>query len=127
MQEQTDPRKLLAIFVDVDTDIKGRISPFVSALGTAMPSDPQSVAARDRGRDEFFGAVVDRLNAIGALRVTPSRAMDIIRAVNTLEAYTDLTHRRGWAVADWKQWLTGLLEEQLLSPAPSGLPTATPA
>ena len=116
MQQKTDPRKLLAIFVEVDTDIKSRISPFVSALGPAFPSDPTSVAARDRGRDEFFGLFVNRLDALGALRdgVTPSRAIDIIRVVNTTEAYADLTTRRGWTVANWKDWLTDLLSGQLL-------------
>jgi AcrR family transcriptional regulator len=116
MQQETDPRKLLAIFIEVDTDIKSRISPFVSALGPAFPSDATSVASRDRGRDEFFGFVVGRLDAIGALRdgMTPSHAMDIIRVVNTTEAYADLTTRRGWTVADWKEWLTNLLSGQLL-------------
>jgi hypothetical protein len=74
------------------------------------------VAARDRGRDEFFGLFVNRLDALGALRdgVTPSRAIDIIRVVNTTEAYADLTTRRGWTVANWKDWLTDLLSGQLL-------------
>jgi hypothetical protein len=117
MQQETDPRKLLAIFVEVDTDIKSRISPFVSALGPAFPSDPTSLAARDRGRDEFFGFVVGRLEAIGALRdgMTRMRAMDIIRVVNTTEAYADLTTRRGWTVTDWKGWLTDLLSGQLIA------------
>ena len=116
MQRETDPGKLLAIFVEVDADIKSRISPFVSALGPAFPSDPASVGARDRGRDEFFAFVVSRLEAIGALRdgMTPARAIDIIRVVNTTEAYADLTTRRGWTVADWKDWLTDLLSGQLL-------------
>ena len=117
MQQETDPRKLLEIFVEVDTDIKSRISPFVAALGPAFPSDPTSVAARDRGRDEFFGFVVGRLEAIGALRdgMTRMRAMDIIRVVNTTEAYADLTTRRGWTVTDWKDWLTDLLSGQLIA------------
>ena len=116
MQQETDPRKLLALFVEVDTDIKSRISPFAVALGSALASDPQSVAARDRGRDEFFGVVIDRLETLGALRdgVTPSRAMDVIRVINTTDAYADLTTRRGWTVAEWKQWLTDLLSGQLL-------------
>jgi len=118
VQQETDPRKLLATFVEVDADIKSRISPFVSALGPAFPSDPTSVAARDRGRDEFFSFFVGRLEAMGALRdgMTPSHAMDIIRVVNTTEAYADLTTRRGWTVAEWKEWLTNLLSGQLLRP-----------
>ena len=39
------------------------------------------------------------------------------RVINTTEAYADLTTRRGWTFADWKEWLTGLLEEQLLAPS----------
>ena len=117
MQRETDPKKLLALFVEVSTDIVSRISPFVAAVGPALPGDPQSVAARDRGRDEFFGVVIHRLAALRALRdgLTLSRALDIIRVVNTVEAYTDLTTRRGWKVAEWKQWLTDLLCVQLLA------------
>jgi len=117
MQQETDPRQLIALFVDVDEDIKSRISPFTIALGAAFPRDPQSVAARDRGRDEFFGIVVNRLEALGALRdgVSPARAMDIIRVTNTVTAYADLTTRRGWTVAEWKAWMTDLLCSQLLA------------
>jgi AcrR family transcriptional regulator len=117
MQRETDPKQVLALFVEVSTDIVSRISPFVAAVGPALPSDPQSVAARDRGRDEFFGVVIARLAELRALRdgLTPARAIDIIRVVNTVEAYADLTTRRGWTVAEWKQWLTNLLRVQLLA------------
>ena len=117
MQRETDPQKLLTLFVEVSTDIQSRISPFVAAVGPALPIDPQSVAARDRGRDEFFSIVIDRLEALGALRagLTPSRALDIIRVVNTIEAFADLTTRRGWTLTEWKQWLTDLLSVQLLA------------
>ena len=117
MERETDPKRLLALFVEVSTDIVSRISPFVAAVGPALPSDPESVAARDRGRDEFFGVVINRLAALRSLRdgLTPSRGVDIIRAVNTVEAYADLTTRRGWTVVEWKQWLTDLLCMQLLA------------
>jgi AcrR family transcriptional regulator len=117
IQHETDPHQLLALFVEVGTDIQSRIGPFVAALGPNLPSDPQSVEARDRGRDEFFGTVVDRLETLGALRagLSPSRALDIIRVLNTVEAYADLTARRGWTVAEWKHWLTDLLSVQLLA------------
>jgi AcrR family transcriptional regulator len=117
MQQETDPRRLVALFVEATADVLSRISPFVAALGPALPSDPQSVAARDRGRDEFFGIVIDRLAALRSLRegLTPSRGLDIIRVVNTVEAYADLTTHRGWTVVEWKQWLTNLLCVQLLA------------
>ena len=117
MHQETDPQRLVALFVEATADVLSRISPFVAAVGPALPSDPESVAARDRGRDEFFGVVIDRLAALRSLRegLTPSRGVDIIRAVNTVEAYADLTTRRGWTVVEWKQWLTDLLSMQLLA------------
>ena len=117
MHQETDPQKLVALFVEATADVLSRISPFVAAVGPALPSDPESVAARDRGRDEFFGVVIDRLAALRSLRngLTPSRGVDIIRAVNTVDAYADLTTRRGWTVVEWKQWLTDLLCMQLLA------------
>ena len=65
-----------------------------------------------------FGGHFHNDNAIGALRdgMTPSHAMDIIRVVNTTEAYADLTTRRGWTVAEWKEWLTNLLSGLLRVP-----------
>ncbi|HEV2036055.1 MAG TPA: helix-turn-helix domain-containing protein [Candidatus Dormibacteraeota bacterium] len=123
MQHETDPQKLVALFVEATADVLSRISPFVIAVGPALPSDPQSVAARDRGRDEFFRVVIDRLAALRSLRdgLTPSRGVDIIRVVNTVEAYADLTTHRGWTVVEWKQWLTNLLCEQLLADSYPGV------
>jgi AcrR family transcriptional regulator len=117
MQQETDPRRLVALFVETTADVLSRISPFVAALGPALPSDPHSIAARDRGRDEFFGVLIDRLSALRSLRegLTPSRGLDIIRVVNTVEAYADLTTRRGWTVVEWKEWLTNVLCMQLLA------------
>lgn len=116
MAAETDPRRVIDLFVDVDTDIKGRLSPLVAALGAALPADPSSIADRERGRDAFFGTLIDRLDELGALRteLIPSRALDILRVVNTLEAYADLTGRRGWSTDEWKAWLTDTLRSQLL-------------
>lgn len=117
MAAETDPHRLIELFVDVDTDIKGRLSPLVAALGAALPADPSSIADRERGRDAFFGALVDRLAALGLLRpdLTPTRALDIVRVVNTLDAYAELTARRGWSTNEWKAWLTDTLRSQLLA------------
>jgi hypothetical protein len=54
--------------------------------------------------------------SMGAIRpgLSATRAIDIIRVVDTLDAYRDLTERRGWTDAMWKRWLTDLLANQLL-------------
>jgi AcrR family transcriptional regulator len=121
MLRSPNPREVLQAFVEGDAEIKSHLAAFVRALGGDVPTDPESLAAQDRGRDEFFGAVVDRLVSMGDLRrgLSATRAVDIIRAVNSLQAYRDLTERRGWTVAEWKGWLTRLLADQLLSPGAS--------
>jgi len=111
-----NPREVVQAFVEGDSEIKSHLAPFARALGADVRMDPESLAAQDRGRDEFFSSVVDRLMSMGALRpgLSATRALDIIRVVNTLEAYRDLTERRGWTEALWKRWLTDLLADQLL-------------
>ena len=110
------PREVVQAFVEGDTEIKSHLAPFSRALGADVRMDPETLAAQDRGRDEFFSAVVDRLMSMGALRpgLSATRALDISRVVNTLDAYRDLTERRGWTDALWKRWLTDLLADQLL-------------
>jgi AcrR family transcriptional regulator len=116
LRSETDPRKLLALFVDVDSQIKARVSPFIARLGAALPNDPEQAAVRDARRDIFFGTLIDRLHQLGALRkgLSRDRALDILRVVNSLEAYVELTERRGWSDEEWQAWLRRVLREELL-------------
>jgi AcrR family transcriptional regulator len=118
-REERDPEHLLDLFVDVSIDITGRIAAFVQAVGGALPNDAATVAERERGQDDFFGMVVDRLDALSALRngLTATRALDILRALDTVETYVDLVQRRGWTRDEYRAWLRDLLRHQLLSPA----------
>src|SRR5260370_24907003 len=104
LRSETDPRKLLDLFVEVDSQIKRRVSPFIARLGTTLSNDISQAAGRDARRDVFFGTVIDRLHRLGALRLglSQDRALDILRVVNSLEAYVALTERRGWSGAAWR-------------------------
>ena len=115
LRSETDPRKLLDLFVDVDSQIKARVSPFIARLGSALPNDT-SQAFRDARRDVFFGTVIDRLHQLGALRsgLSRDRALDILRVVDSLEAYVELTQRRGWSSEEWRAWLGRVLRAELL-------------
>lgn len=116
LRSETDPRQLLDLFIEVDTQIKGRVSPFVARLGAALPRDPTDAMSGNNRRDVFFGTVIDRLHQLGALRsgLSRDRALDIVRVVNSLEAYVDLTERRGWSVDEWQAWLGRVLRAELL-------------
>lgn len=114
---ETNPRSLIRSFVETDTRIKSRLAPLIAALGGALPSELAAARDRETGRERFFGSVVDRLSELG--RLSPGldrrRALDVIRAVNALEIYTDLTRRRGWTDEEWVDWMTELLTDQLLA------------
>ena len=116
LRSETDPMRLLDLFVEVDSQIKRRVSPFIARLGTALPNDTSQAAGRDARRDVFFGTVIDRLRQLGALRpgLSRDRALDILRVVNSLEAYVELTERRGWSSDEWRAWLGRVLRAELL-------------
>jgi AcrR family transcriptional regulator len=113
LRSETDPMRLLDLFVEVDSQIKRRVSPFVARLGAALPDDTSQAAARHARRDVFFGAVIDRLHQLGALR--KGLSLDILRVVNSLEAYVELTERRGWSSEEWRAWVGRVLKAELLA------------
>jgi AcrR family transcriptional regulator len=116
MLAERDPRRLLETFVEASTGILERITSFVVSFGPGLPTDPATTAERDRGREDYFRTLIDRLDAMGALRsgLTATRALDILRAVHTVEVYRDLTRHRGWTTEEWSAWMLELLTTQLL-------------
>jgi len=114
MEGASDPKMLISIFVREAAATIARIAGFVSMVGTSLPMDPAALVQRDRGRDEFFRTLVDRLQALGAIRpgLTAARALDIIRAVVTIDGYRDLT-AHGWSHEEWVDWMGELLAAEL--------------
>ena len=108
---------LLARFVAIDTDIKARLAPFVLAVGPHLPDDGTSHVLRAKGQDEFFGYFLSRLQALQPLRpgLSTQRALDILRVINTLGNYLDLTTNRAWTAKQWRDWLKDLLTQQLIA------------
>lgn len=121
---ETDPRRIIERFVDANAAISERLATFVTAVRAALPMDEESMRKRDKGGDDFFAVVVTRLAEVGALRsdLPHDRALDIVRVLNRLENFADLTGRRGWTTEDWRQWMTDALSAHLWerSPAPPG-------
>ncbi|MGN6474864.1 MAG: TetR/AcrR family transcriptional regulator [Mycobacteriales bacterium] len=109
--------ELIKAFVAADSEIKARLAPFVAAVGAALPSGPEAVEGRERGRREFFGSFIGRLAELGTLRtgMTAARALDILLAVNSLPVFLELTGQRGWTVRQWQNWLVFTIETQFLA------------
>ena len=114
--EERDPRNVVALWVRASATVLNRITAFVALLGANLQMDAESVERRARERDRWFQMLIDRLIALDALKrgLVPSRALDVARAVTTVEAYQDLTLRWGWTEQEWIEWMTGLLASELL-------------
>jgi len=112
-----DGRRAVVVFVREAATVIERIAAFVEMVGSALPADPATTAERERGRDQFFAVVVDRLVALGHLRpgLTPTRALDTVRALISIDAYIDLTRRRAWTQEEWIDWMVDLLAHELLA------------
>lgn len=117
MRATSDGRDAVVVFVGEAAKVIERIAAFVEMVGSAHPADPATTAERERGRDQFFAVVVDRLVALGQLRpgLTPTRALDTVRALISIDAYIDLTRRRGWTQDAWIDWMVDLLAHELLA------------
>jgi hypothetical protein len=112
-----DGGRIIAVFVRQAAAVIERIAAFVEMVGSDLPADPATTAERERGRDQFFAVAVDRLVALGQLRpdLTPTRALDVVRALISIDAYVDLTRRRRWTQELWIDWMVELLGRELLS------------
>lgn len=117
LRTATSADELIKDFVSMDTDIKSRLAPLVAAVGSALPSDPETVASRERGRSDFFKQFVDSLARLAPLRpgMSVRRALDILLAVNSLPTFVELTTRRGWTTRQWQNWLTHTIQTQFLA------------
>jgi len=111
---ETDPLALIRRFVEIDSRIKARLAPLVAGMGGSMPAE--SGRDRESGRDQFFGQLVDRLQALRALKggLSRDRALDLLRVLNDQASFSDLTMRRGWTQKEWIEWMSALLASQLL-------------
>jgi hypothetical protein len=94
-----------------------QITAFVALLGASLQMDAESVERRYRDRDRWFQLLIDRLVALHALKaeLTPSRSLDVARALTRVEAYQEMTQRWGWTEDEWIEWMTGVVARELVA------------
>jgi AcrR family transcriptional regulator len=117
-----DPRNQLAAFVGVSAQVNSRTAPIYRILVSAAASDSDAAALLDeqtRQRQEGQGLIARSLARAGALRpdLRERDAADVIHALMSPEVYRLLVLDRGWQPERYQRWLTGVLVDQLLSPA----------
>lgn len=119
IQAEPDPRKALALWAQMVTEIAGRVAPISQVLTAAADADPDAAQLlADADRDRMSGATaftryLASLNGL-ALGVTQQHAADLCWAHMDPHPYSRLVTQRGWTTSDYTQWLSTSLAATLL-------------
>lgn len=118
IRSEPDPRKYLALYAELVTEIGGRLASVYEALRGAAGADRDARALweshlhqRRQGAANVVGDVVRK----GALRpgLDSETAADIVWLLNDPGLYHLLVHRRGWSPARFQAWLAETMIRQL--------------
>jgi AcrR family transcriptional regulator len=116
--DEPDPRKVLAGFATITTQINVRTNDLYDVLSRAADSDPEAAelfATLREQRDRGQGQLVRMLHRKHALRpgLKLSEATDVVHALMAPEVYRLLVTDRGWSPERYEAWATSLLVQQL--------------
>lgn len=122
IRAEPDPRKYLALYADLVTEIDGRLAGIHEAVRGAAGVDPDARALWEthlaQHRQGAANVIAD-LARKGGIRkdLDPETAADIVWLLGP-SAYHMLVHRRGWTPDRFRTWLTETYISQLLAPEP---------
>ena len=121
IQAEPDPRKALALWVQMVTEVAARVTPIAEVITAAADADPDAAQLiADGDRDRMFGATAftGYLASLGGLApgLTRQHAADMCWAMMDTRLYRSLVIQRGWATSDYMQWLSASLAATLLRP-----------
>jgi AcrR family transcriptional regulator len=118
----SDPRKYLALYAELVTEMDGRMAGIHEALRGAAGVDPEARALWEshlaQHRQGAANVVADLMRK-GALKkgLDPTAAADIVWLLGP-GTYNMLVNRRGWSPGQFQTWLTETFIGQLLPPSP---------
>ena len=119
---ETDPRRMLELFVDHLSQVQERVIPMYEVMKSAARSEPdvaELLASTQAGRLSNVGAVPARLAELGALR--PGLSLDdasrTVWVLASPEARQMLETFAGWSPDRFRAWLLESLCAVLLRPA----------
>lgn len=119
MLAESDPRRLVRMWVQMVADVRSRAAPIGRVLFSAADVDDEAadLLATVR-RESLVGATafVDHLASAGGLRpgLAPSRGADVCWALVNSVLYDRLVLDRGWTRDDYEDWLFAVVSATLL-------------
>ena len=121
IRAERDPRKYLALYAELVTEMDGRMAGIHEALRGAAGVDPEARALWEsqlaQHRQGAANVVADLMRK-GDLKqgLDPAAAADIVWLLGP-GTYSMLVHRRGWSPGQFQTWLTETFIGQLLPPS----------
>lgn len=117
---EKDPHAKLAVFAQWTTALLSS-SKTVIAAARGAAADPAIIELRDEGdrhRRQGLAAVIAALAQVKALPpgLSQEHALDRAWMLTGVELYLAATEGCHWSDKQYEQWLTALLQQQLLSP-----------
>jgi AcrR family transcriptional regulator len=120
IRAESDPRKYLALYAELVTEMDGRMAGIHEALRGAAGVDPEARSLWEsqlaQHRQGAANVVADLMRK-GELKagLDPAAAADIVWLLGP-GTYNMLVHRRGWSPDRFQAWLTETYIAQLLPP-----------
>lgn len=116
--QETDPHAKLEAFAMWTTALFSSSKVLIQAANGAA-GDPAMATLREQGnrhRREGLRAIIGALNQGDALSggLSEERALDRAWMLTGIELYLSATDGCGWTDAQYQEWLTALLQQQLL-------------
>jgi len=120
IQQETDPRRIIVLWLATARTIHDRIAPLMRVVRGATGTDPEVAAqwdtnqAQTRSANGFFAELLDRR---GALKpgLDVERARDIAFVLSNAETYLQFTDVCEWTPDEWQQRTEAMLTAALLA------------
>ncbi len=118
MLAESDPRRLVRMWVHMVSDVASRAAPLSRVLLAARDVDEEAAALDALIRSESLTgarAFTQHLHSVGGLRagLDPEHAADVCWALLNPVAYDRLVHDRDWSQAAFEDWLVTVVSASL--------------
>jgi AcrR family transcriptional regulator len=118
MLAESDPRRLVRMWVHLVSEVARRASPLGRVLMAARDVDEDAAALDALIRSESLvgaRAFTHHLQSVGGLRagLEPEHAADVCWTLLNPVAYDRLVHDRGWSQAAYEDWLVTVVSASL--------------
>jgi AcrR family transcriptional regulator len=121
IQEETDPVRIIVLWLATGRAILDRIAPLMRVVRGATGTDPEVAAQWDANQTQTRTAhafLVDLLGRRGALKpgLDPDQARDIAFVLGNAETYLQFTDVCEWTPDEWQERTAAVLTAALVAP-----------